>query len=57
MLWLDFRRLQISDKELNDLLIEHARLVVDSGTMFGKEGKGFIGETFFDRWLEGIISG
>lgn len=41
LLWLDFRRLQISDKELNDLLIEHARLWLDSGTMFGKEGKGF----------------
>lgn len=41
LIWLDFRALQYSDEELNDLLIHKAKLWLDDGEMFGTEGRGF----------------
>lgn len=41
LIWLDFRSLQLSDRELDDLIIQKAGLWLDSGHIFGDSGKGF----------------
>ncbi len=41
LLWLDFRRLNLSDMELDTLMVDGAKLWLDPGTMFGPEGSGF----------------
>lgn len=41
LLWLDFRNLEISAVELDDILINRAKLWLDSGKIFGKAGEGF----------------
>ena len=42
LLWIDCRELNMSDKELEDFIINKARLGVIFGTSFGKGGNGFI---------------
>lgn len=41
LLWLDFRDFQLSNEELETLILNNAKLWLDSGSMFGKSGKGF----------------
>jgi cystathionine beta-lyase len=41
LIWLDFRELGLSDRELEDLIVQQAGLWLDRGTLFGPEGKGF----------------
>ena len=41
LIWLDFREIGISAKELDDLIINKAKLWLDSGRIFGKSGCGF----------------
>ena len=41
LLWLDFRDLQLSENELEDLIVNKAKLWLDDGGMFGEAGKGF----------------
>lgn len=41
LLWLDFNNLNLSDEKIEDIMINEAKLWLDSGTMFGKSGKGF----------------
>lgn len=41
LVWLDFRNLQLTDEELEDLIIHKAGLWLDSGAIFGKSGQGF----------------
>ncbi len=41
LVWLDFRGLGLSDKEINNLVINKAKLWLDSGEIFGKSGEGF----------------
>lgn len=41
LVWLDFRGLGLSDKEINNIVIHKAGLWLDSGTIFGKSGEGF----------------
>ena len=41
LVWIDFRKLGLSDENLEDLMINKARLWLDAGTMFGKGGSGF----------------
>lgn len=41
LVWLDFRRLHISDEKLEDLIVNQAGLWLDRGAMFGEAGKGF----------------
>ena len=41
LLWLDFRELNLTEEELEDLIINKAKLWLDGGTMFGLEGLGF----------------
>jgi cystathionine beta-lyase len=41
LVWLDFRELNLSPTELENLIINKAKLWLDSGTIFGKLGEGF----------------
>ncbi len=41
LVWLDFGKLNLNDQELEKLIVDRAGLWLDSGTMFGPEGKGF----------------
>jgi cystathionine beta-lyase len=41
LLWLDFNELSLPEKELENLITNNAKLWLDSGTMFGEEGRGF----------------
>lgn len=41
LVWLDFRGLGLSEKELEDLIVHKAGLWLDGGTMFGDNGQGF----------------
>lgn len=41
LMWIDFRELNLSSQELEQLIIEKAGLWLDSGAIFGKAGKGF----------------
>lgn len=42
LLWLDCRQLNLSHDELVDLFVNKARMALNDGTMFGKEGEGFM---------------
>ena len=41
LLWLDFRELGLTEDERESLIVDKARLWLDSGTMFGAGGDGF----------------
>jgi cystathionine beta-lyase len=41
LVWLDCRALKMNDKELDDFIINKARLWLDAGTIFGVGGSGF----------------
>ncbi len=41
LVWLDFSSLGLPEAELEHLIVHKAKLWLDSGTMFGPEGKGF----------------
>jgi cystathionine beta-lyase len=41
LLWLDFRNLKLSKEELEDLIINKAKLWLDSGAIFGEDGTGY----------------
>lgn len=41
LVWLDFRKLDLTDCQLDDLIINKAGLWLDSGSIFGSEGRGF----------------
>lgn len=42
LVWLDCRELNLSQPELESLFIQKAKLALNSGTMFGEEGAGFM---------------
>ena len=42
LIWLDCRDLNLSQSELENFFIHKANLGLNSGTMFGKEGEGFM---------------
>lgn len=42
LVWLDCRRLDMSQKELVDMFINEAGLALNDGEMFGAEGRGFM---------------
>lgn len=42
LVWLDLSALSLSEKELDYLIVNKAKLWLDNGTMFGKEGEGFV---------------
>ncbi|MBR0031506.1 MAG: pyridoxal phosphate-dependent aminotransferase [Treponema sp.] len=41
LLWLDFSAYGHTDSELDDIIVNKAKLWLDRGTMFGKEGEGY----------------
>ena len=41
LIWLDFSALQLSRKELEELIVHKAKLWLDPGHIFGPEGEGF----------------
>lgn len=41
LIWLDFQNLGLDDSRLENLIVNKARLWLDSGTMFGAGGEGF----------------
>ena len=41
LIWLDFRSLGLSEDALEDLIVNKAKLWLDSGAIFGKVGEGF----------------
>lgn len=41
LVWLDLRELDLSEEEQRKLIVDDARLWLDTGTMFGAEGAGF----------------
>lgn len=41
LLWLDFRGTEISAHDLNDRIINEAKLWLDDGRIFGSQGEGF----------------
>lgn len=42
LIWLDCRKLKLTQSELTNLFIQKAKLALNSGTMFGQEGEGFM---------------
>lgn len=42
LVWLDCRKLRLSQKELVRLFVEKAGLALNDGSIFGKEGEGFM---------------
>ena len=42
LLWMDFRQLGMPDDELFQFLVQEARLGLNAGVSFGKEGQGFM---------------
>lgn len=41
LVWLDFRKTGLSVEELEDLIVNRAKLWLDSGKIFGRSGEGF----------------
>ena len=41
LIWLDFRRLNLSDQEIDDRLLNRGKIALDPGHIFGKGGEGF----------------
>ena len=41
LIWLDFSQYELSDKEINDKMVNGAKVWLDNGKMFGESGKGF----------------
>ncbi|MDR3266950.1 MAG: pyridoxal phosphate-dependent aminotransferase [Tannerella sp.] len=42
LVWLDCRKLGLSQKKLVDLFVNKARIALNDGSIFGKEGEGFM---------------
>ena len=42
LVWLDCRELGMTQKVLNDFFVDKARLALNDGAIFGKEGEGFM---------------
>ena len=42
LVWLDFTALGLEQKELMDLLLNEAHVALNDGSMFGRQGVGFM---------------
>ncbi len=42
LIWLDCRQLGLTQQQLNELFVEKAKLALNDGSTFGKEGEGFM---------------
>lgn len=50
LIWLDFSKLNLTNEQLNHLIIHKAKLWLDAGTMFGPEGLGFQRINIATQW-------
>jgi cysteine-S-conjugate beta-lyase len=41
MIWLDFRKFELTDEELHKIIFNEAKIVLNEGHTFGKGGEGF----------------
>jgi cystathionine beta-lyase len=41
LIWLDFRKLNKTEEELEDIIFNKAGILLNKGTIFGEEGRGF----------------
>ena len=41
LIWLDLRELGLTEAEREDLIVNKAKLWLDSGAIFGEDGEGF----------------
>lgn len=41
LIWLDFQKYNLEEKEREEIIVNKANLWLDSGTMFGPDGKGY----------------
>ncbi len=41
-MWLDFSEFDLSDKQLRDKMVNEAKLALNSGTNYGKEGHQYM---------------
>ena len=41
LLWMDFRKYKLGENELENILINKAKIWMNKGSMFGVEGKGY----------------
>lgn len=41
LVWLDFRKLNLTEEKLEELIVNRAGLWLDAGAVFGKNGEGF----------------
>ena len=41
LVWVDLRELGLTEEEREDLIVNKAKLWIDSGAMFGVDGEGF----------------
>src|SRR5690606_15176351 len=42
LVWIDYRRLGLTEKEFMDRLISKGKLALEPGTKYGPEGEGFV---------------
>lgn len=42
LVWLDCKDLGLGDEELNDFMVNRARIALDGGSWFGKSGQGYM---------------
>lgn len=42
LIWIDFSKLGMNDKDLNEFIIKEAKLGLNKGTMFGPGGEGYM---------------
>ena len=42
LVWLDCRKLGLSQEKLTDLFVNYAHLALNDGAMFGEEGTGYM---------------
>ncbi|MEG0261181.1 MAG: aminotransferase class I/II-fold pyridoxal phosphate-dependent enzyme, partial [Lysinibacillus sp.] len=42
LLWIDYRKTNLSEKEIMNLLLSKGQLALEPGTKYGKEGNGFL---------------
>ena len=41
LIWLDFRKLHLCQREIMNLLLDKAHIALNDGSMFGSQGEGF----------------
>lgn len=62
LIWLDFKKYNLTDKKIDDLIINKAKLWFDSGLIFGESGSNYqrinvaTSRTLIDKMLESLYN-